>query len=242
MKPYLLSDTFKLTDEGLVSDKRYTLIRDLPKDDRPREKMFKYGAQSLSTQELLAVVLITGTKNEDVLAMSGRVLKDYGEQGLKGRIDAKKLAVDQGIPLGKAMQIVACAELGRRFYEKNGRPTVRTAKEVFEYLKDMRDLPKEHLRGLYLNQHFKVIHDEVISIGTIDASIIHPREVFRPALEYGAAAVILAHNHPSGNVEPSKADKEVTEELIKAGRIMGVRLLDHVIIGGEKFQSVEADY
>jgi DNA repair protein RadC len=242
MKPYLLSDTFKLTDDSAVNGKRYTLIRDLPKEDRPREKMFKYGASSLSTQELLAVILVTGTRNEDVLTMSRRVLKDYGEQGLKGKTDAKTLALELGIPLGKALQIVACAELGRRFYEKNGRPTLRTAKDVFEYLKDMRDLPKEHLRGLYLNQHFKLIHDEVISIGTIDASIIHPREVFRPALEYGAVAVILAHNHPSGSVKASFMDKEVTKELIDAGKIMGVRLLDHVIIAGEEYGSVEAEY
>ncbi len=240
MKSYSIRDSHKFLDQ-VLGQKQYT-IRDLPQEEKPREKMFKSGAAALSTQELLAVILITGTKNEDVLSMSNRVLKDYGEMGLRGNIDAKALALDMGIPLGKAMQIAACAELGRRFYQKKGQPTLRTASDVFEYLKDMRTLPKEHLRGLYLNQHFKLIHDEVISIGTIDASIIHPREVFRPALEYGAVAVILAHNHPSGSTEPSGADIMITKEIIKAGRIMGVNLVDHVIIGGDKFQSVEADY
>lgn len=242
MKSYAIKDSYKVLDESAEAKKYILTIRDLPKEEKPREKMFKFGAASLSTQELMAVILITGTKREDVLAMSNRVLKDYGEQGLKGMTDPKKLALDAGIPLGKAMQISACAELGRRFFKRNGQPILRTAKDVFEYLKDMRTLPKEHLRGLYLNQHFKLIHDEVISIGTIDASIIHPREVFRPALEYGAAAVILAHNHPSGSVKASDADVAVTEELIKAGKIMGVRLLDHVIIAGERFGSVELDY
>ncbi len=241
MKSYVLKDSFNIISNSELASKSYT-IRDLPKEDKPRERMFRYGAGALSTQELMAVVLNTGTTKEDVLSMSRRILKDYGELGLRGKVDPKKLALDMSIPIGKAMQIVACAELGRRFFEKNGRPTLRTASDVFEYLKDMRDLPKENLRGLYLNQHFKLIHDEIISIGTIDASIIHPREVFRPALEYGAVALILAHNHPSGTVNPSDADVAITDDLIEAGKIMGVRLLDHVIIAGDKFQSVDCEY
>ncbi len=176
--------------------------------------------------------------------MSGRVLKEYGERALVGKVDPKKLAADLDIPLMKAQQIVACAELGRRFFEKKNSqmPVIRTPKDIFEYLVDMRSLPKEHLRGLYLNSHYKLIHDEVISIGTIDANIIHPREVFGPALEYGAVAVILAHNHPAGSPKASEADVQVTKQIVEAGKIMGIKVLDHVIICKDKFGSVPVDY
>ena len=119
---------------------------------------------------------------------------------------------------------------------------VRTAEDVFEHAKDMRGLPKEHLRGIYLNAHYKVIHDEVISIGTVDTNIVHPREVFKPALEYSAAAVILAHNHPSGELEASPADVAVTRQLVEAGRMLGIPLIDHVIVTREGFRSVPGDY
>jgi len=106
----------------------------------------------------------------------------------------------------------------------------------------MRALSKEHLRGIYLNAHYKVIHDEVISIGTVDANIIHPREVFRPAVERSAVAVILVHNHPSGVVEPSDADVAITKQLIQAGKLLGVDLIDHVIVTKDKFLSIPVEY
>jgi DNA repair protein RadC len=182
-------------------DKKYVLtVNDLPSDQKPREKMAKQGPQALSTKELLAVLLNIGTVKEGVLAMSERIAREYGEKSIMAATDAKKLSEDLDIPIVRASQIVACAELGRRFYKKNesSAPTIRTARDVFNYVTDMRDLSKEHLRGIYLNAHYKVIHDEIISIGTVDTNIIHPREVFRPALEYAAAAVILVHNHQSG--------------------------------------------
>jgi len=113
---------------------------------------------------------------------------------------------------------------------------------VFDYVADMRALGKEHLRGLYLNNHYKVIHDEVISIGTLDANIVHPREVFRPALEYAASAVILVHNHPSGECTPSGADIAITEQLIKAGSLIGIELIDHIVVTKERFASIPASY
>lgn len=243
-KQYIITDSHLYLDKK-PEDKKYVLtIRDLPEDQKPREKMLAYGVSTLTTQELLALVLNSGSKKEGILEMAGRILKDYGEKTFAGKVDPGKLASDLDIPLLKAMQIVACFELGRRFFEKKSSqmPTLRTAQDVFEYLADMRSLPKEHLRGLYLNSHFKLIHDEVVSIGTIDANIIHPREVFRPALEYGAVALILAHNHPSGSTHPSDADKAVTDQLIEVGKIMGVRLLDHIIICKDTFGRVEADY
>jgi DNA repair protein RadC len=106
----------------------------------------------------------------------------------------------------------------------------------------MRDLPKEHLRGLYLDSHYQLIHDELISIGTLTSNIVHPREVFRPALEYSAAALILAHNHPSGIAKPSEADLAITAQIIEAGKVLGIGLLDHVIIAKNKYQSVQGEY
>jgi DNA repair protein RadC len=141
------------------------------------------------------------------------------------------------------MQIVAVGELGRRFFrkQKNGAAVIRTARDVYGYTVDMRALPKEHLRGLYLDAHYQVIHDETLSIGTIDANLIHPREVFRPALAHAAAAVVLVHNHPSGIVTPSEADCVVTQQIAAAGKILGIELIDHVIITDDTFISIPVE-
>ncbi len=228
------------------AEKVYELkLRDLPIDEKPREKMMKYGPAHLSVAELVAVVLGVGTKREEVLTMSRRLLKEYGESAIVHQKDPKKIKDLLGIPLVKACQVVACFELGRRFFKTaDGRKplTLRTASQVFDYLKDMRDLTKEHLRGLYLDSHYQLIHDEIISIGSLTSNLVHPREVFRPALEYSASAVILAHNHPSGVAKPSEADIAVTRQIIEAGKILGIGVLDHVIIGKSKFESIPAEY
>jgi DNA repair protein RadC len=219
-------------------------IRDLPAESRPREKLLKYGPGALSTKELLAVILMTGTKKEGVLEMANRIIRDYGEKTLMTSNNIAQLAEELKLPLVKTAQVAASLELGRRLYDRNaaGLPVIRNAKDVYSHLKDMRELNKEHLRGLYLNAHQRVIHDEVISIGTVNSNLIHPREVFKPALEYGAAAVILAHNHPSGSTKPSAADIAVTKQLVEAGKLVGISLLDHVIITKKGFASVEVDY
>jgi DNA repair protein RadC len=226
-------------------NKKYILtIHDLPSDEKPREKLAALGPKALSTAELLATVLSVGTKKEDVLSMSSRIIKEYGEKSILSVTDPEVLSRDLDIPIVKAMQIVACAELGRRFYEKNdaSAPVIRTASDVFDYVTDMRELSKEHLRGIYLNAHYKVIHDEIISIGTVDTNIIHPREVFRPALEYAAVAVILVHNHPSGNTAPSDADIAITKQLVEAGSLIGIDLVDHVIVTRTAFASIPVAY
>ncbi len=222
------------------SEKKYVLkVRDLPEADKPREKLLAHGPAELSSSDLLALILGSGTVKEDVMSMSARVLKDYGE-ALLSRTDAKAMSEDLGLPLVKCMQIIAAGELGRRFFHRNGSgaATIRTAADVFEYAVSMRTLPKEHLRGLYLNSHYQVVHDELLSIGTIDASIIHPREVFKPALQYSAAAVILVHNHPSGVTTPSDADRAVTEQLREAGSLLCIDLIDHVIVSAEGHESI----
>ena len=219
-------------------------LRDLPENDKPREKLLSGGPQSLSLVELVAIILNSGTVKEDVISMASRIIREYGEKSFASFDDPKKISEDLDIPLVKACQIVASSELGRRFYKKAGGRivSIRNAKDVSAYVRDMHDLQKENLRGIYLNNHHKVIHDEVLSIGTLDANLIHPREVFRPALEYGASAVILVHNHPSGVVTPSVADIDITKQLIDAGKIMGISVIDHVVVGKGKYASVPVIY
>jgi len=239
---YILQDNdYILGDEN----RKYILrVRDLEEEAKPREKLIKNGPSALSSAELLAIVLNVGTKKEEVLRMSSRILKEYGEKTIINETNPKTIEKELGVPIAKSCQIVACFELGRRFFKKepSGRIVVRTAKQAYEYLKDMRALPKEYLRGIYLNSRYRVIHDEVISVGSLTANIVHPREVFKPALEHSACAVILAHNHPSGSAKPTASDIEITKQLVEAGKILGIDLLDHIVIAKNKFVSVPVDY
>lgn len=259
MTTYTRTDTDLLMTTGVVntfstnradgstddSSRQYILkLRDLPTDDKPREKLIEHGVESLTLQELISVVLNTGSKKEDVLAMSSKIVREYGNSALTGTVDPATMAKELDIPLGKACQVVACSEIGKRLYKKNdvGLTVIRTAEDVYRFLVEMRTLPKEQLRGLYLDTHNRIIHQEIISIGTINSNIVHPREVFRPALEYNAAAVVLAHNHPSGIAVASVSDSQITKQIIEAGKIIGIHLLDHVIITKDGFSSVPAEY
>jgi len=232
--------TLKSNDIISTSDKKYNLIKDLPNEKKPREKLIKGGPSNLSSAELLSIILGTGTKKEEVSVMVRRIIKEYGEKTLMNQTDVNRLVKELAIPENKACQIVACFELGRRFFsdKKIGTTVIRTPKQAFEYLKDMRTLTKEQFRGLYLNSRYQVIHSEVISIGTLTASLVHPREVFRPAIEYSAAAIIIAHNHPSGRLKATEADEEITKKLLKAAEIIGIDILDHIIITKNNFNSI----
>lgn len=244
--PYTLRDNDLILDGTVLGqEKKYILkIKDMPADDKPREKLLRYGPHALTVIELLAIVLSSGTKKEGVLEMSSRVLKEYGEQSFVGKATAKELSETLNLPLVKAMQIVACGELGRRFFDKKAGDLtlIRTAQDVHKYVSDMYDLPKEHLRGIYLNTHHRIIHDEVISIGTLNSNLIHPREVFKPAIQYGAAGIVLVHNHPSGVVTPSAADVEITNQLVAVGKMVGINLIDHVVVTKDSFISIDVNY
>lgn len=235
---------YTLNSEPLILDnpsKRYVLtIRDLPNEEKPREKLISGGPSVLTSQELLAIVLEKGTRKEGVLEMTERIVREYGERNIFTHTDAKALSESSDLPIGKAMQVVAVGELGRRFFrkEKNGSAIIRTAQDAYEYTADMRTLKKEHLRGIYLNAHYQVIHDEVISIGTVDANIVHPREVFRPALACSAVGVVLVHNHPSGILEPSAEDRRVTKQIKEAGALIGIELVDHLVVTADGFKSI----
>lgn len=240
---YKIQDRDIITGHGFKNKKYLGRIKDLPESEKPREKLLQQGPEVLSNAELLAIIFGSGTKKEGVLDMASRISKEYGDRGLAHTHDPHKLSEDLDIPLNKALQIIACFTLGRRAFAPTGDDVyLRDADDVFKYLSDMQTLPKEQLRGLYLNSRYQLIHDEVISIGTLTSNIVHPREVFKPALQYSAAAVIIAHNHPSGDATPTEADVEITKQLIEAGSILGIDILDHIIITKTGHESVDAPY
>lgn len=202
--------------------------------------MMALGPGNLTHVELMAILLGVGTRKEEVMAMADRIVREYGERAIVNEKNPERLALSLDIPLAKACQIIASFELGRRAYQqKAGKPLfVHTARNAYDHLKSMGYLQKEQLRGLYLNSRYQVVHEEIISSGSLTANIVHPREVFQPALEYGAVAVIIAHNHPSGSTEPTTDDLLATTQLKAAGKILGIDLLDHLIITSDSYVSL----
>ena len=216
-------------------------LKKLPEEQRPREKLIRYGPDVLKNEELMAIILNTGYRGETVLELSHRMIKEYGSKAITQEKNVGRLMETLDIPPVKACQVVACFELGRRFFkEEPGRlPTLRSPEDAYRYLEEMRKLKKEQFRGLYLNTRNKIIHDEIISIGTRTANLVHPREVFQPAIEYLAAGIIIAHNHPSGDPNPSEDDLKVTRQMQKVGKTMAIELLDHIIIGNKRYVSLK---
>lgn len=222
------------------SNKSYKLrIRDLPEEEKPREKLKKYGPASLKNYELMAVVLGKGTRREGILELSKRIMSQYGDQAIFSQGDVATLEKVLSLSPVQACQVVAAFELGKRLFGRLTEVFLRSPEEVFEYAKDMARLKKEHLRGLYLDTRNKLIRDEVIAIGTLNASLAHPREIFHPAIDSHAAAILLVHNHPSGDPSPSKDDIELTKQVHKASKILDIEVLDHVIIGSQNYCSLK---
>ena len=218
-------------------------FRDLPAEFKPREKMVMNGPESLKNHELLAVLLGSGTTRENVIELSKRLIKEYGSRAIAQERSVRRLKETLGIGTKKACQIVAAFELGRRFFEEPRKktPVILAAEDAYEYLKEMAKFTREHFRGLYLNTRGRVIRDEIISIGSLNMSVVHPREVFLPAVEFSAAAVILAHNHPSGDPTPSDEDLVITQQMVDAGRVMNIEVFDHIIIGDESYVSLQRE-
>lgn len=220
--------------------KSYQLrIRDLPEEEKPREKLRKYGPAALKNYELMAVILGRGTRKEGVLELSQRIMSQYGNQAIFSEGDVGKVEKVLGLSPVQSCQVVAAFELGRRLFGKQYEVFLRSPEEVFQYARDIARLKKEHFRGLYLDTRNKLLKDEIISIGTLNTSLAYPRDVFSPALENHAAAVILIHNHPSGDPSPSKDDIELTKRIYQASKILEIDFLDHVIIGDERYVSLK---
>jgi len=218
------------------------MIRDFPQDERPRERFVQNGPQSLSNHELIAILLRTGTKEESVLQLSNRLLTSF--EGLRLLKDAtlEEMTEIKGIGQAKAIQILAAVEIGRRITNLNypERYVIRSPEDGANYvMNDMRFLTQEHFVCLYLNTKNQVLHKQTVFIGSLNASIVHPREVFREALKRSAASIIAVHNHPSGSPDPSREDIEVTKRLVECGKMIGIEILDHLIIGENKFVSLK---
>ncbi len=213
-------------------------IHDLPSSSRPRERFLSHGASALSDAELFAIILRTGSPNENVIDMSNRLLKEYGLNNLFD-CSLKELQKIKGIGPSKAMQLLAMAELGKRHSQaKHPIKKITQAKDVFDlFHARLKDEKQEHFYILMLNNKNNIIGEKLISKGTLDAAIIEPREIFREAIKNSAARVILLHNHPSGDPTPSEEDIEVTQRLTDAGKMLNLQVLDHVIIGKERYWS-----
>ena len=215
-------------------------IEGIAASDLPRERLARYGAEALKDHELLAVVLGTGYRGQNVLELARAVLEEHSREHLL-EMDLCQLSRIKGLGRAKAGVVVAAFELARRALQKGigMRPVVSRPSDAVPLLADIRDERKEFFVCLYLNARNQLIHKEVVSIGSLSASIVHPREVFRAAVQHSAASIILAHNHPSGDVSPSQEDIELTRRLSEAGGIMGIELLDHLIISPLDFLSLK---
>jgi DNA repair protein RadC len=213
-----------------------TKIKDLPKIERPREKLEKYGPEKLSNSELLAILLRTGSKGINVVELSNKILKKFSSKGIS-KANVKELKNTFGLGSAKACEIVACFELGRRLLQNKQSVLLLSPKDVWGELKDIRDNKKEHFVIFFLDARNQEIKRETVLVGSLNANLVHPREVFEPVVRYLAAQVIVAHNHPSGDPEPSEDDLEITKRLIEAGKILGIEVVDHIIITKSDFLS-----
>lgn len=218
-------------------------IMDLPKHERPREKLVEKGVENLSTKELLAVLFRTGRAGKSALEVAESLLKAFPKEKIL-TASLADMRLIPGIDISKACTVLAAVELTQRALgtRQNGRPVIENDEHALAQLHDIRAHKKEHFVALYLNSRRELMHREVISIGTVNASIVHPRDVFAPAIEHNATAVIVAHNHPSGNPEPSPEDRKVTKNLQTAGEYLNIQLLSHLILTKEAYYALQVEY
>ena len=201
-------------------------IKQMDKADRPREKMQNKGPKALKDEELLQVIIGSGIKGADVVKISRQIKKLIDLNGCEIKID--QLMIIRGISLATATKLVALFELASR--KSNKEAAINSAQDAVALVPEMRDLKQEHLVALSLDGANRLIAKRVISVGTLNASLVHPREVFADAITDRAASLVIIHNHPSGNAEPSQSDTEITERIKQSGKLLGIQLQDHIII------------
>ncbi|SHE66212.1 RadC family protein [Clostridium fallax] len=218
-------------------------MKDIPKLERPQERLKIYGAESLSNSELLALILRTGTSKENILSLSGRILKEV--EGINGllRASSSDLMKIKGVKEAKSSQILALCELFKRFkYSKLDIDEIKVTEpeNIANYVMGyMMNLKQEVLKVIMLNTKNAIIGDRDVFKGTLNSSIVHPREVFLEAIKFSSASIIICHNHPSGDPSPSEEDINITFRLKECGKVLGIDLLDHIIIGNYKFISLK---
>lgn len=213
-------------------------------EDRPQEKLLYSGAESLSTQELLALLIRTGTKEQSAVQLAEELLAVASNCGGLGQIDVKELLEVDGIGTSKACSVIAAIELGKRVAASRteARSIIRDSTDAAQLLlAEFRDEKREHLVELMLNVKGEVEAKQIISIGELSATSVHPREVFAPAIRKSAAGIIVAHNHPSGDPTPSPEDIQATERLLEASKIIGIKLVDHLVLGYDSYVSLRAE-
>ncbi|EGO64412.1 RadC family protein [Acetonema longum] len=217
-------------------------IKELPEEARPRERLLSFGPQSLSSAELLAILIRTGTPQESALRIAEKMLKQYdGVSGLSG-VTPQELSRMKGVGAAKAVSIIAALEIGKRLSTAtpHDRPVIRHPGDAADLLMPrLRYETKEHFIAILLSTKNHVLATPTVSIGSLNASVAHPRELFREVINYAAAAVIVAHNHPSGDPSPSKEDIALTRKLVEIGQLIEIPVLDHVIIGDGKYVSMK---
>jgi len=216
-------------------------IQDLQPQDRPRERLLKNGPSALSDSELLAIILRTGTRGENVLNLCSRILSTYNIQQLS-RASPTKLQEIRGVGAAKAAEMTAMFELARRLetFTEEERPHISSPEAAYRFLyPKLREQKKESFIALYLDTKNRLLCEETVSVGSLNANIVHPREVFKTAIQESAAAIIVAHNHPSGDPAPSQSDIDITRKLVETGRVVGIELYDHIIVGDGRFLSLK---
>lgn len=220
-------------------EKRFKLL-DTPKGDRPREKLLKYGSNFLTDEELLAIILGTGNKGEDVLELSKRILNDIG--GIHGLLtcSVEEFMAIKGIKTAKATQILSVCEFYKRLSKPRKRLRVKKPSDIVSLIMtDVFFMEQEVFMVITLNSKNNILSKKEIFKGSLNSSLVHPREVFKEALKSSAASIIVCHNHPSGDPTPSKEDINVTKRIKECGNIMGIELLDHIIIGDNNYISLK---
>lgn len=220
------------------------LMMVIPKSSLPRERLLDYGEQALSNQELLAILLRTGSAPYNVMELSGLLLAAFPSLYELKAATLQELQEIRGVGEVRAIELKAMMEFGSRVHQslqpKYGK--VRTSMDLaFQLMEDLKDYQQEHLICLYLNTKNEIIHKQTLFIGSLNQSIAHPREIFRGAVRHSAARIICAHNHPSGNPEPSSNDRQFTRRLKECGEMMGIELLDHLIIGDKSYVSLREE-
>ena len=216
-------------------------IKDIPELERPRERLMNIGVDNLSNSELLAILLKTGTKDMSVKELSNYILKEIDNFLDLRNITLEKLKSIKGIGDAKACELLAAIELGKRLnakYDNLKKIKILNANNIFEYYRNIFiDKKQEYFYAIYLDTKNNIIKDKLLFIGTINQSLVHPREIFKEAYLLSASSIILIHNHPTGNVSPSKNDINLTKNIINVGNLLGIKVLDHIIIGDNNYYS-----
>ncbi len=217
-------------------------VRGLPSGDRPRERLYARGAGEVSLQELLAIVIGGGNRGSSALVLALGLLGEFGDLVAMGRAGVDELRRVRGIGFARACQLAASFELGKRFAResRNSGSSIRAPKDIARlFMDEMKDYDREHFKAAFLNTKNQIIRVVTVSIGSLNASIVHPREILKPAIAASAASIVLVHNHPTGDPTPSREDIEFTRRFARCGELIGIELLDHVVIGADRFHSLK---